>query len=170
MEPCSLQCLVASMIESLYWIGIDQPANGTIFPAHEAIDSLICRTNNVHLLFVKLHLQMCRTVGNLITVDDRAERKIFNAVAKACQTFTSILNMEVVQGSLFQGSIIRKASGQKQLGNCLSSAGKASTVQAGPQLRQQLQNLARHRAPFIAQFAQFECKLYGSQFSEETWG
>lgn len=27
------QCMVASMIESLYWIGMDHPANGTILPA-----------------------------------------------------------------------------------------------------------------------------------------
>jgi hypothetical protein len=25
--------MVESMMESLYWMGIDQPANGTIFPA-----------------------------------------------------------------------------------------------------------------------------------------
>jgi hypothetical protein len=27
------QCRVESMIESLYWMGIDHPAKGTIFPA-----------------------------------------------------------------------------------------------------------------------------------------
>ncbi len=36
-EPFSRQCLVASMMESLYWMGMDQPAKGTILPvgAHE---------------------------------------------------------------------------------------------------------------------------------------
>lgn len=32
-DACSRQCFVASMMESLYWIGIDHPANGTILPA-----------------------------------------------------------------------------------------------------------------------------------------
>lgn len=33
MEACVRQCRVESMMESLYWMGIDQPANGTILPA-----------------------------------------------------------------------------------------------------------------------------------------
>jgi hypothetical protein len=32
-DACARQCFVASMMESLYWIGIDHPANGTILPA-----------------------------------------------------------------------------------------------------------------------------------------
>ena len=31
-EPFSRQCFVASMMESLYWIGMAQPAKGTILP------------------------------------------------------------------------------------------------------------------------------------------
>ena len=31
-EACARQCLVESMMESLYWMGIDQPAKGTILP------------------------------------------------------------------------------------------------------------------------------------------
>ena len=34
-DPFSLQCLVASMMESLYWMGMLHPANGTIFPARQ---------------------------------------------------------------------------------------------------------------------------------------
>lgn len=32
-EACSRHQMVDSMIESLYWIGMDQPAKGTILPA-----------------------------------------------------------------------------------------------------------------------------------------
>jgi len=32
-EACVRQCTVASIIESLYWMGIDQPAKSTILPA-----------------------------------------------------------------------------------------------------------------------------------------
>jgi len=31
-DACSRQCFVASIMESLYWIGIDHPAKGTILP------------------------------------------------------------------------------------------------------------------------------------------
>ena len=34
-EACDRQCLVASMMESPYWIGIDHPAKGTILPGVE---------------------------------------------------------------------------------------------------------------------------------------
>jgi hypothetical protein len=33
MEAWVRQCSVESMIESLYWIGMDHPAKGTILPA-----------------------------------------------------------------------------------------------------------------------------------------
>ena len=49
-DALDLQCSVASTRESLYWMGIDQPANGTILPAYDhvhkprsAVSPMLCR-------------------------------------------------------------------------------------------------------------------------------
>ena len=108
-DALDLQCSVASTRESLYWMGIDQPANGTILPAYDQLYQTCsaCSANAVKRtkLLEASSAPLCDMLNEV-----RDEKK--HSQAGAC---TAVLNMEVIQRGLQQAGLVRKRARIEQL-------------------------------------------------------
>lgn len=149
-DACCRQWVVESMMLSLYWIGMDQPAKGTILPGAEGAGQrqagrkevwlrVSCLIPPPPLHHHALHNGSSTTSSSLTNDPERAGPP--DAARR-----TSMRDVKVVQHRLFEAGVVRKAPHHQQ-------ADRATTrilVAAGPPagkaggLRQQVGQLATH--------------------------
>jgi hypothetical protein len=99
-DPLDRQCSVASTSESLYWMGIDQPANGTILPAP------VTRT--------RWSSWLSSTAPVLCTPAQSGANAPQTQAGPATRR-TAMLDVEVVEGGLQQVGLVCKRAHAEQL-------------------------------------------------------
>ena len=102
-EPLDRQCSVASTSESLYWMGIDHPANGTILPAQ--VSRAPWSGSSPHCVTVVLE-QQCTVKRQCTSVQ---------AAYGLGARHTAMLDMEVVEGGLQQAGLVCECAHALQL-------------------------------------------------------
>jgi hypothetical protein len=111
-DACSRQCFVASMIESLYWIGMDHPANGTILPVPS---KTACDQHVKHGPVNRVKddkpdaLENCCLAGRSTMLMER--RPCMRQMANGRLVRTTLLDMQVIQRGLQEVCIAREGSG-----------------------------------------------------------
>ncbi len=108
-DALDLQCSVASTRESLYWMGIDQPANGTILPAYDQLHKP-CSACSAKAMQKAIPLEAIIAPLQYVLRKLLIEKK--EGHVWAC---TAVLNVEVIQRGLQQAGLIRKRACTEQL-------------------------------------------------------